>query len=307
MSESQSKTAINIISGKPPLDESYYNPDDEELTFYKSQTGIADDQALKDHITRIQTDAYETVYPYPCIRRFAFMRLKISRLPAYPKLLRLGKEREGAIFLDIGCCFGNDVRKAIADGYPRENCIASDLESDFWKLGHRLFNTDPETFPVPFIPGDAFDPNFIQSEPPFYSLLESPAPQLSRLTTLTPLLGRVSAIHASSLFHLFDEAKQLQLARALAGLLSPQPGSLVFGMHGGRQEKGFETEQGVPGQTGTYMFCHCPDSWTELWDGVVFEKGTVRVEAELKQIERRDIKAEPGTKFYALLWSVTRV
>lgn len=32
------------------------------------------------------------------------IRLKISRLPAYGKLLKLGKERKGAIFLDIGCC-----------------------------------------------------------------------------------------------------------------------------------------------------------------------------------------------------------
>ncbi|TFY67067.1 hypothetical protein EVJ58_g1865 [Rhodofomes roseus] len=190
---SQSTAAIHIISGRPALDESYYNPDEEELAFFKSQTGITDEKALKDHIVRIQTDAYQ-VYPYPCIRRFAFMKLKIFRLPAYSKLLRLGNEREGAIFLDIGCCFGNDVRKAISSGYPMRNCIASDLEPDFWKLGHRLFNTTPETFPVPFI----------------------------------------------------------------------------------------------------------AESWEELWDGEVFEKGTVQVEAELQEIERRDIKAAPGTKFYEL-------
>ncbi|KAH9843587.1 uncharacterized protein C8Q71DRAFT_729122 [Rhodofomes roseus] len=303
---SQSTAAIHIISGRPALDESYYNPDEEELAFFKSQTGITDEKALKDHIVRIQTDAYQ-VYPYPCIRRFAFMKLKISRLPAYSKLLRLGNEREGAIFLDIGCCFGNDVRKAISSGYPMRNCIASDLEPDFWKLGHRLFNTTPETFPVPFIAGDAFNPEFLKPVPPFDSVPESPGPQLSRLTTLTPLLGHISAIHASSLFHLFDEVHQLQLARSLAGLLSPQPGSLIFGMHGGRSEKGFRTEQGAPGQTGTYMFCHSPESWEELWDGEVFEKGTVQVEAELQEIERRDIKAAPGTKFYELVWSVTRV
>ena len=74
-------------------------------------------------------------------------RLKISRLFAYDVLLELGKKREGAILLDIGCCcefwvpmilnmlitsplmpVGNDVRKAIADGYPVQNVIASDLE-----------------------------------------------------------------------------------------------------------------------------------------------------------------------------------
>lgn len=31
-------------------------------------------------------------------------RLKISRLFPYKNLLKLGRERDGAIFLDIGCC-----------------------------------------------------------------------------------------------------------------------------------------------------------------------------------------------------------
>ena len=33
-----------------------------------------------------------------------FLRLKLGRLPAYQRLLAIGKERKGAIFLDIGCC-----------------------------------------------------------------------------------------------------------------------------------------------------------------------------------------------------------
>ena len=31
-------------------------------------------------------------------------RLRVSKLPAYDQLLKLGKEREGAILLEIGCC-----------------------------------------------------------------------------------------------------------------------------------------------------------------------------------------------------------
>lgn len=31
-------------------------------------------------------------------------RLKIARLPGYPQFIKLGREREGAIFLDMGCC-----------------------------------------------------------------------------------------------------------------------------------------------------------------------------------------------------------
>ncbi|KAI0932444.1 hypothetical protein AcW1_000430 [Taiwanofungus camphoratus] len=292
---------------KAPLDESSYGLDEQETAFFKSQTGIRDDGALKQHIVNVQTDAYE-VHPYPCIRRFAFTKLKISRLPAYGKLLKLGKERKGAIFLDIGCCFGNDVRKAVADGFPVEGAIASDLRPEFWELGHKLFNSTPETFPVPFLPGDAFDAHFLKPVPPFYSFPEMPAPALSALTTLNPLLGHVSAIHASSFFHLFDEPQQLQLARSLAGLLSPEPGSLIFGSHGGGSEKGYRVETGEPSLRGASMFCHSPESWAELWDGEVFKKGTVKVEAGLVEMQRPEMQnVDPGTRFYLLSWSVTRL
>ncbi|KZT13253.1 uncharacterized protein LAESUDRAFT_719587 [Laetiporus sulphureus 93-53] len=292
---------------KQSLDERYYDLEADELAFFKSQTGIQDEEELKQHIMKVQEDAFE-IYPYPCIRRFAFTKLKISRLPAYDQLLKLGKERKGAIFLDIGCCFGNDVRKAVADGYPAQNAIASDLQPEFWELGRRLFRDTPEAFPVPFVPGDAFNTSFLKPVPPFCSPPETPVPPLSSLTTLTPLLGHVSAIHASSFFHLFDEAQQLQLARSVAGLLSPAPGSMIFGEHVSRPEKGYRTEQLRPNAQGPYMFCHSPDSWKEIWDGQVFEKGTVEVKAVLKERNRyNDLNNEPGEKSWKMAWSVTRL
>ena len=56
---SASRAAVNIMPGKLPLDESYYHLDDDELAFYQSQTGIADESALKEHISVVQADAYE--------------------------------------------------------------------------------------------------------------------------------------------------------------------------------------------------------------------------------------------------------
>jgi hypothetical protein len=113
----------------------------------------------------------------------------------------------------------------------------------------------------------------------------------------------VSVIHTSSLFHLFDEEKQANLAKRLASLLSPEPGSVIFGSHGGLPSKGtrFETANHS-------MFCHGPDSWKDLWDGQVFQKGTVRVEVQLKLIEPLGFKvfSEKEDHFYAMTWSVTR-
>ena len=67
----------------------------------------------------------------------------------------------GAVALFIHRPVGNDVRKLVEDGFPSERIIAIDLRSgesdrttvsplierniEFWDLGHRLFNSTPET------------------------------------------------------------------------------------------------------------------------------------------------------------------
>ena len=99
------------------------------------------------------------------------------------------------------------------------------------------------------------------------SVLADPVPTLRDLSSLTPLQGKVSAIHTSAFFHLFPEEQQLALAHRFASLLSPQKGSIIFGQHGSRPEKGFRTEAsskvrvaaaqaaGAP-VTDYAMFCH---------------------------------------------------
>lgn len=227
---------------------------------------------------------------------------------------------------------GNDIRKAVYDRYPIENIVGSDLRSgsylevetrsvqehltfastEFWELGHGFFKSTPTTFPVLFILGDVFDTAHLASVPPLRAPPDAPIPELSTLTSLNPLRGHVSAIHASAFFHLFSEEKQLQLAHKLAGLLSPVRGSMILGWHVGRPEKGFRYEVLPPHRQGNPMFCHSAESWKEMWEGQVFGKDVVKVEAELREeAERRDWKdmpgVAPGAKFYALVWSVTRL
>ena len=130
------------------------------------------------------------------------------------------------------------------------------------------------------------------------------------LRTLAPLHARISFIHASNLFHLFSEVNQHAVAHNLASLLSPEPGSMIFGVHVSRPETGFRTEAPppAPGYLGNLMFCHNAESWKELWEEKVFKKGTVKVEAELLLQSRADLVVlDPGVKFYQLRWCVTRL
>ena len=167
-------------------------------------------------------------------------------------------------------------------------------------------------FPAAFIQGDVFDANLIQPRAPFHSGSEhhnSRPRDLRALTSLTPLQGYVSAIHTSSFFHLFKEDGQLEAARQLASLLSPEPGSVIFGSHVGQVTKG--QREALMHKQDYDMFCHSPESWkSEVWDGPVFEKGTVEVKATLRNVERQNFwdKESGDTIIIQLLvWSVKRL
>lgn len=286
----------------PPLNPSFYKLDDQEARFFKLMTGIQDDAELKEHILRVQAKAY-SVYEYPCIRRFAFLNLKISRMPAYERVLKMGQERPGAILLDMGCCFGNDARKAVADGWPIQNVVASDLRQVFWDAGHELFRTTPEAFPLKFVPGDVFDSAHVAPREPFYEPPSTPAPDLQSLTSLTLLQGHVSAIHASSFVHLFTQEQQTLVCKVLASLLSPDPGSTIFGSHVGLPKNGIRARPMTGGDMD--MFCHDPNSYKELWHQI-FGKGGINVEVQGEVIKRDVVEMEADSSFYLMTWSVTR-
>jgi SAM-dependent methyltransferase len=283
----------------PPLDENLYNPRPQDAAFYKELTGIEDDEALKQHILDVQAKAYK-VAPYGCIYLFLFTRRKVSGQPAYHQVVRIGRERKNPIYLDVGCCFGSDIREVIHDGFPAARAIGIDLHHELWDLGHELFKSTPETFPAHFVVGDAFNPEILAVAPPASMQTTGDlAPDLNSLTSLNSLRGCVSAIHATAFFHLFKEDKQLHMARALAGLLSAEPGSIILGAHTGAQEKGVvhKVHRGVE----VDMFAHSAESWTAMWDGEVFEKGTVKVDAQFKEIPDGD------GHYPMLIWSVTRL
>ncbi|KAI6039677.1 hypothetical protein EDC04DRAFT_3112127 [Pisolithus marmoratus] len=277
--------SVQIVN-VPPLDPSLYSLTPDEAQFFKVATGINDDEMLKAHILMAQEKSLQgwlrlisyrsVVAPYPCIYVFTFLRVGITKLPVYQDILAIGRERPDAIFLDLGCCFSVDSRKVALDGFPAHRIISLDLKKEFPELSNFLFRTSKDTWAGHFIPGDVLDPEVLPVAPITRrgSKLGSP-PDLSTLTSLNPLHGRCSVIYASCFLPLFTEEQQVHLGRALAGLLSPEQGSLICGMQISKKEKG--SNPMVFGSSEYTVFCHSPQSWTELWDGTVFEKGEVEV------------------------------
>ncbi|EIW79526.1 hypothetical protein CONPUDRAFT_58142 [Coniophora puteana RWD-64-598 SS2] len=281
----------------PPLDDTLYHISPDAAAFFKLSTGIEDDEELKKHILTVREKAYSIV-PYPCIRIFTFTHLDMSRLDVYPHVLEIARTKPNAILMDLACCFGGDARKAVADGFPVENVVLSDLKGEFLELGHEMFGTTPETFPAHMLQADVFDPAHLAPSAPATEPVERIA-NLKDAKTLNDLRGQVSVLHASKLFHLFEEDKQLELAKQLAVLLSAEPGSVICGAQGGHHVKGKRATR--TWSTEFEYFCHSPESWDELWNGQVFEKGTVRTDAVLRPYGSLD-----GELMF-LEWSITRL
>ncbi|KAF5342833.1 hypothetical protein D9758_013379 [Tetrapyrgos nigripes] len=283
-----------------------------ELALLKSQTGIEDMDELQKHVESVAYKAFK-IFRYYYLTQTTFLKFKLDYIPIYKHVLELGKTRPNAIFLDIGCGFGHDTRKAIADGYPIQNVVASDIHPEFWNLGHELFKSTPESFPVPFIPGDALDDAFIPDCPPFDNETRKPSTEkpsqatLASAKSLAPLQGHVSAIHASGLFHLFVEEQQHVLANKLASLLSPEPGSAIFGIHRGASEA-----KEITNIREEKTFLHSEDSWTRLWVGKegegegVFPKGMVQVDVRLYDL-KPSTDGTTSSDFTLLVWSVKRI
>lgn len=92
------------------------------------------------------------------------------------------------------------------------------------------------------------------------------------------------------------------LAQALAGLISFEPGSIIFGIHLSKPVKQLHEYP-----DGFSVYYYSPDSRKEMWDGEVFEKGKVKVEVLLRTIDpgSPDL-TEIYSRYEWLVWSVTR-
>jgi len=123
-----------------PLEESLYNPSPDDIVLLKKLTGIENEDELKKHALEIQAQAYAVSHlcvfdmDYDSVLTFGryirilasvhsalhrklqnlgkishinggfSLRFKISRYPFYQEILKIGKERPGAVYLELGCC-----------------------------------------------------------------------------------------------------------------------------------------------------------------------------------------------------------
>ncbi|KAG6328583.1 hypothetical protein ID866_10506, partial [Astraeus odoratus] len=89
----------------PKLDPSLYSLSPEEAAFFKSATGIEDDDELRAHILSVQEKTWRVrSHHMGGLYDYCDFRMIITRQPVYQDIIRIGRERDNAIFIDVGCC-----------------------------------------------------------------------------------------------------------------------------------------------------------------------------------------------------------
>jgi SAM-dependent methyltransferase len=173
-----------------------------------------------------------------------FIDLSLSRLPSYATVLN--RLKDGGSFLDIGCCFAQDIRKLVHDGAPSGNLWGAELQAEFIELGFDLFN-DRDSLVAHFLTADIFDS-------------ESPLKQLT---------NSIDVIHVGLFLHLFDWDGQKKACETIVGLLKAEKGVLVLG-----QQVGSLVPGQVPRSSGSQMYKHDATTFAKLWKEVGEATGT---------------------------------
>ncbi|EPS38606.1 hypothetical protein H072_7627 [Dactylellina haptotyla CBS 200.50] len=199
------------------------------------------------HIIAVREKAWK-VYPYPCIGSFRFLDFAIVESPIYETVLE--RLKNGAKYLDLGCCFAQDLRALVHAGVPSENLFGADLQSDFLELSYELFN-DKDSLKSTFYNGDIFDLTSFQLAT---SGIPNPVP-------FQKLVGDVDILSARSFLHLFGQEQEFKAACQMVEIMKDKEGSIIMGRQVGSHEPGFHSISLGRRE----VFRHNPETWKGLW------------------------------------------
>ena len=125
--------------------------------------------------------------------------------PLYPQVL--ARVKSGQQFLDLGCGFGQNLRKLNLDGAPAGNITGADVSRELIDCGYEYFR-DRDRLDAKFIVGDILD---------------------SRSEGFVKARGSFDAVYAAMVYHLWDWENQLKASIETVKLLKPCKDSVLFG------------------------------------------------------------------------------
>lgn len=282
---------------------------DASLEFLSKYTGEADFSKLREHVHNVWSEARAKYHVYRCIQSFMFLQPRTPTHPKYAEIVAaLAKPSARSSgcdigILDIGCCFGTDVRRFLYDGVPADLIVASDLHSGYWNLGKLLFQDEERISNLRTDFGDwAAVSDDIQSKPSLSSTATSSAsPSTPRTIDVSRYESRAQYISAMAVLHVFSRSQCEAFVKNVFKALASGVGATLFGTCCGRptaeewaagrddndsSDSKSEADKTTPSSTLRYL--HSPDSLKSLFESVGF------VDVVLTSVDRSAMFAEAG-------------
>ncbi|KAH8654973.1 hypothetical protein BGZ60DRAFT_495568 [Tricladium varicosporioides] len=241
---------------------------------------------VEKHVYEMRETAW-AVFPFPCIGEFWFLTLGLSNHPKYDILLARMTSTPTAL-IDIGTCFGQDLRKLVYDGVPPAQLLGVDVFPTFEQIGQQFFR-DEDRFVGRFKTADLFAAD----------------------SSLTGLRNTQDVITATMFLHSFDWATQVLACKKML-MLARGVGSWIMG---GLSGSGHASEYWlkppfVPEGVKKNVYMHDKDSLVHMWEQVAKEsniKVDIYAEYDSGDTEAKRVAEQGGSNFFAgfkqkLLW-----
>lgn len=203
-------------------------------------------------------------------------------LPIYKEIVERLKA-PGTTYLDVGCCFGQDLRQLVLDGVPSQHLVGLDIAGALMEHGYELF-LDRATLQSRFFEADVFK-------------------GASAGTQWTDLeRDGVDVVHCSAFFHLFLLEDQHAAAKQIAKLV--KKGGVIVGRQMGSVKPG-----DVPAiAEGSLSYRHNVETFDALWREVGEATGTRwKVEGTMDMVGVNPNSPVEDENSRRLLFTVTRV
>ena len=202
-----------------------------------------------------------------------FLLYNLRLLPFYDRIIT--RLHSGAIFIDAGCCFGQELRYLIhKEHIPPKQLFGFDLDPSFIDLGFQLFQ-DRKVLGNSFVQGDAL------------SDVDDQEAQ-----ALAAFDGKIDIVFCSSFLHVWPWDKMLAAVRRLVRLTKAGEHSIICGKQLASREAGHCYMPNDDGQN----YRHNEQSMEEFWEKVgeetstswKVESGLYAGDVELRQNEKHE-------------------
>ncbi|KAI0377488.1 hypothetical protein F5Y04DRAFT_175393 [Hypomontagnella monticulosa] len=233
------------------------------------------------HVNNIREKGF-AANPYPCIGLYRFTNLTLLTHPLYKTIVERLNTSD-ATYLDVGCCFGQDLRQLVYDGVPSGRLIGLDITRALTDLGYEFF-LDREMLQSRFVVADVFKG---AKQGPIWVDLETRG---------------VDVMHCSAFLHLFTLEKQISAAINLAKLV--KKGGVIVGRQMGSLKPG-----DMPAvNDNSFSYRHNVDTFDTMWQKVGEATQTQwKVEGTMDMIGVNANSPVEDENSRRLLFTVTRI